>query len=540
MSTNLRRTVDQYPTNPAVISVAQNKKLTYEQFLKEVEATACSLLALGVQRQDRVAVWSSNCLEWTVLQHATAMIGSVQVSLNPALRDAELIHALNSSGARVIIHSEEFKGESQIEVLRRARLLVPSLRAIVVLGNDAPSGWLRWDDFRSAGQGAATNSAVHTRERSLTPSDPVNIQFTSGTTGLPKAATLTHENIVNNGYFIGHLLSYSPKDKVCIPVPLFHCFGQVLGNLACSTHGATMVYPGPTYDAAATLRAVHDERCTSLYGVPSQFIAELQQPSFNEYDLTSLRTGIMAGAPCPVEVMRKVRENMHMDEVAICFGMTETSPVSFQTRKYDPEEKRVCTVGTVHPHVEACVVDPDTEECVERGVPGELWVRGYSVMSGYWNNPIATSSTINDQGWCRTGDLAVLDDDGYCKIVGRLKDVVIRGGENLYPREIEDFLHENPDVIDVQVFGVPDVRMGEQLCAWVKLRHGTGASTTAVRQWCVGKISKHKIPKYWKEVNNEFPTTVSGKPQKYVMRKMAMEELGLGEPVMSGAEAGCG
>lgn len=298
-----------------------------------------------------------------------------------------------------------------------------------------------------------------------------------------------------------------------------------------------MVYPGPTYDAAATLRAVHDERCTSLYGVPSQFIAELQQPTFSEFDLTSLRTGIMAGAPCPVEVMRKVRECMHMKDIAICFGMTETSPVSFQTQHGDSEERRVCTVGTVHPHIEACVVNPETEECVERGVAGELWVRGYSVMAGYWNNPEATAEMITDEGWCRTGDLVVLNEEGYCKIVGRIKDVVIRGGENLFPREIEDFLHNYPDLVDCQIFGVPDARFGEQLCAWVKLRHGT--TTEDVRQWCIGKISKHKIPKYWKQVA-EFPTTTSGKPQKYIMRKMAIEELGLSAPVLSGAESGCG
>jgi len=477
------------------------------------------------------------------------MIGSILVSLNPALKEAELVHALNQSGTSIIILTPEFKGESQIAVLQGVEKKIPMLRHTILLDNSKinediviSSHWLRWKHFFN-NDGSASKS-LQAREKSLHPDDPINMQFTSGTTGLPKAATLSHNNVVNNGYMIGHLLSYSEVDKVCIPVPLFHCFGQVLGNLACTTHGATMVYPGPAFDSSAVLRCVESEKCTSLYGVPSQFISELENPDFDKYDLSSLRTGIMAGAPCPVKIMRKVRGAMSMREIAICFGQTETSPVSFQTRKDDSEELRVFTVGTVHPHIEACVVNPETNEIVERGVSGELLVRGYSIMKGYWNDPEATLNTIDAQGWCHTGDLAVLDDQGYCKIVGRIKDMVLRGGECLFPREIEEFLHQNPVISDVQVFGVPDEKMGEQLCAWVKLKKkygdesgggdAAGAKEEAeeqelfesdLKKWCVGKISKHKIPKYWKIVS-EFPTTASGKPQKYLMRRQAIQELG--------------
>jgi fatty-acyl-CoA synthase len=477
------------------------------------------------------------------------MIGALQVSLNPALREGELVHALGRSGTSVMILAPEFKGESQVDVLQRVQHEISSLKHIIMLDNYcesgngeenveeqksvvAPSDWLPWSVFLTNNK-TSSKAELYSREQSLHPDDPINMQFTSGTTGLPKAATLTHTNVLNNGYMIGHLLRYTPSDKVCIPVPLFHCFGQVLGNLACTTHGATMVYPGQVFDPKAVLHTVESEKCTSLYGVPSQFIAELENPDFGTFDLRSLRTGIMAGAPCPVSIMRRVREDMHMKEISICFGQTETSPVSFQTRKDDTEERRVCTVGMVHPHTEACVVDPETHEIVDRGVAGELWVRGYSVMKGYWNDVEATNNTIDDQGWCHTGDLAVLDGDGYCKIVGRIKDMVLRGGECLFPREIEDFLHHNPVISDVQVFGVPDERMGEQLCAWVKLKEKAEAGTVTVavsevdlKNWCQGKISKHKIPKYWKIVS-EFPTTASGKAQKYLMRRQAIQELGL-------------
>ncbi|KAH7623019.1 hypothetical protein Ndes2526B_g02313 [Nannochloris sp. 'desiccata'] len=546
ISSNLRRTVEKYPTNNAVVSLAQKQTLTYQQFLNNVENVATGLLLLGVQKQDRVALWAANCLEWAVISYATAMIGSIQVSLNPALKENELVHALNRSGTSVIILSPEFKGESQIAVLQRVENKIPMLRHTILLDNnkinegDVPSHWLRWNHFLNTTGSASSkiNGSLHAREKSLHPDDPINMQFTSGTTGLPKAATLSHFNVVNNAYIIGHLLSYSAADRVCIPVPLFHCFGQVLGNLACTTHGATMVYPGPVFDSSAVLRSVESEKCTSLYGVPSQFISELENPDFDKFNLNSLRTGIMAGAPCPVKIMRKVRDTMFMKDIAICFGQTETSPVSFQTRKDDSEELRVCTVGTVHPHIEACVVDPETHEIVERGVSGELWIRGYSVMKGYWNDPEATQNTIDAQGWYHTGDLAVLDDQGYCKIVGRIKDMVLRGGECLFPREIEEFLHQNPVISDVQVFGVPDEKMGEQLCAWVKLkktecstRRGADAGEQVLiesdmKKWCLGKISKHKIPKYWKIVS-EFPTTASGKPQKYLMRRQAIQELGL-------------
>jgi fatty-acyl-CoA synthase len=552
ISSNLRRTVEKYPTNPAIISVAQNKTLTYRQFLHAVENVASALLSLGVQKQDCIALWAANCLEWTIIQYATAMIGAIQVSLNPALKEEELLHALHRSTTSVVILAPEFKGESQVNVLQRVQHKIPTLRHTIVLDNelinqDIPSHWLPWKIFLNIS--SHSKAVLHAREQSLHPDDPINMQFTSGTTGKPKAATLSHRNVVNNGYLIGHLLAYSAVDRVCIPVPLFHCFGQVLGNLACTTHGASMVYSDPVYDPAAVLRSVQNERCSSLYGVPSQFIAELELVDFDKYDLSSLRTGIMAGAPCPSHIMRQVREKMGIKEISICFGQTETSPVSFQTRKDDSEERRVCTVGTVHPHVEACVVDPETEEIVDRGVAGELWIRGYSVMKGYWNDPEATNKTIDSQGWCHTGDLAVLDDQGYCKIVGRLKDMVLRGGECLYPREIEDFLHRNPATSDVQVFGVPDEKMGEQLCAWVKLKsssNNNGAvgeelnplavkvTETDLKNWCAGKISKHKIPKYWKIVSS-FPTTASGKPQKYLMRSQAIKDLGL-EAV--GEEAG--
>jgi fatty-acyl-CoA synthase len=482
------------------------------------------------------------------------MIGSIQVSLNPALKEVELVHTLNQSGTSIIILTPEFKGESQIAVLQGIESKIPMVRHTIMLDNSkineencVPSHWLRWNHFLNNNGSAIDNKeSLHAREKSLHPDDPINMQFTSGTTGLPKAATLSHNNVVNNGYMIGHLLSYSAADRVCIPVPLFHCFGQVLGNLACTTHGATMVYPGPVFNSSAVLRSVANEKCTSLYGLPSQFISELENPDFHKFNLSSLRTGIMAGAPCPVKIMRKVRDAMSMKEIAICFGQTETSPVSFQTRKDDSEELRVCTVGTVHPHVEACVVDPERREIVERGVSGELFIRGYSVMKEYWNDPEATLQTIDAQGWCHTGDLAVLDDQGYCKIVGRIKDMVLRGGECLFPVEIEELLHQNPVISDVQVFGVPDEKMGEQLCAWVKLKKrnsdekegggddAAGACVEAeeqvvfasdLKRWCLGKISRHKIPKYWKIVS-EFPTTASGKPQKYLMRRQAILELG--------------
>ena len=534
---NLRNTVERFATNLAVIDhhhATTPRTVTYEQFLDRVESIASGMVALGVSHGDRIAVYATNSLEWAVLQYAAAMVGAIQVSLNPALRHDELVHALSKTQCSVIFLSKEYKKQSQLPILESALPALPHLRICVLIdahSHDAlPPGWLEWEDVLASGQSRAHRSAAFKQESTVRPSEAANIQFTSGTTGMPKAATLSHINILNNGYFIGQRLRYSPRDRVCIPVPLFHCFGQVLGNLACTTSGATMVYPGPGFDPEQTLKAIVRSRATSIYGTPTHFISMLDAPRFSLYDTaSSLRTGIMAGAPCPPPIMRRVREEMGAHDVSICFGQTETSPVSFQTLPNDSEERRVGTVGTIHPHLEACVVDPDSKrERLPLNTPGELIVRGYSVMMGYFGDDEATAKTIDADGFYRTGDLASIDGDGYLRIVGRIKDVVIRGGENLFPKEIEDFLHTHPDVSEVQVFGVPDKKYGEQLCAWVKLKNGGSTGHhQQLREWCTGKISKHKIPKYWKIVS-EYPTTTSGKPQKFIMRKMASEELGLG------------
>jgi fatty-acyl-CoA synthase len=522
---NLDRTVARFPDHDAVVSVHQGIRQTYAEFHAAVTEIARGLLAVGVEPGDRVGIWSPNNAEWVTLQYATAKVGAILVNINPAYRTSELAYALGQSGVSTLVLAPRFRTADYLDMLDQVAAQVPTLRRRVVLGPEAPPGTMGWDDLRDA---AARVSIDRLRacEAQLQFDDPINIQYTSGTTGFPKGATLSHHNILNNGFFIGEGCRYSEADRVCIPVPLYHCFGMVLGNLACTTHGATMVYPAEAFEPEATLAAVQGERCTSLYGVPTMFIAELEHPGFADFDLSSLRTGIMAGSPCPVEVMKKVQADMHMDEVTICYGMTETSPVSFQTAPDDPVDKRVSTVGRIHPHVEAKVVDPDNGRIVPRGTPGELCTRGYLVMLGYWEDEDATAGAIDRAGWMHTGDLATVDEDGYANIVGRIKDMVIRGGENIYPREVEEFLFQHPAVSDVQVVGVPDPKYGEELCAWVRLREGQEVTGDELREWCRGRIATFKIPRHWKFVDG-FPMTVTGKVQKFKMRESSVAELGL-------------
>jgi fatty-acyl-CoA synthase len=522
---NLDRTVAAHPDNDAVVSVHQGIRLSYAAFAEAVEEVARGLLGIGVEPGERVGIWAPNSAEWAILQYATAKMGAILVNLNPAYRSSEIAYALGQAGVSTLVMAPRFRSIDYVATLDEVAGDLPGLTRRIVLGGDTPAGSMSWDDLRDAASGA-TADQLRAREAVLQFDDPVNIQYTSGTTGFPKGATLSHHNILNNGYFVGRGCGYTDADRVCVPVPLYHCFGMVMGNLACTTHGATIVYPAEGFEPEATLAAVAAERCTSLYGVPTMFIAELDHPGFAGHDLSSLRTGIMAGSPCPVEVMKRVRAEMHMDEVTICYGMTETSPVSFQTATDDPVDKRVGTVGRVHPHVEVKVVDPDSGRVVPRGEPGELCTRGYPVMLGYWDNAEATAESIDRAGWMHTGDLAVLDDDGYANIVGRIKDLVIRGGENVYPREVEEFLYGHPAVADVQVIGVPDERYGEELCAWVRLRDGEQAGGDELRDWCQGRIASFKVPRYWR-FTDEFPMTVTGKVQKFKMREVSIEELGL-------------
>jgi fatty-acyl-CoA synthase len=515
---NLRATAARHPDRDALVSCAQDVRLTYAAFDAAVDDVARGLLALGLDAGDRVALWSPNCVEWTLLQYATARTGLILVNVNPAYRTSELGYVLRQSGARLLVAARTFKGSDYVAMVDAVRGDVPALARVVWLGDD-------WDAL-VAGGADVDPAALAARERTLRPEDPINIQYTSGTTGAPKGATLSHRNILNNGYLVGRGCRYTEQDRICIPVPFYHCFGMVMGNLAATTHGACTVIPAPAFDAEASLRAVADERCTSLYGVPTMFIAELDHPDFDRFDLSSLRTGIMAGSPCPVEVMKRVMTRMHMDEVTICYGMTETSPVSTQTAADDPLEARIGSVGRVHPHVEVQVVDPATGARVPRGGTGELCTRGYSVMLGYWEDPERTAEAIDGDGWMHTGDLATMDDAGYVSIVGRSKDMIIRGGENVYPREVEEFLYGHPDVADVQVIGVPDDRFGEEVMAWVVLRPGATADGDAIRAHCRGQIAHYKVPRYVKVVDG-FPMTVTGKVQKYRMREQAIEELGL-------------
>jgi fatty-acyl-CoA synthase len=515
---NLRRTVERVPDSEALVVRHQNYRATYAQLWDQTTQAARGLLARGVNKGDRVGIWSPNRAEWVILQYATARIGAILVNINPAYRTSELRYALQQSGTSLLVLAKGFRTANYVAMLDEVRGECPELQQSLIIDDEWNALLARVDDV--------SIEELSALEASLQFDDPINIQYTSGTTGFPKGATLSHHNILNNGFFIGQALRYSERDRVCIPVPFYHCFGMVLGNLACTTHGACMVVPGESYEALAAMEAVQAEGCTALYGVPTMFIGELDHPRFADFDFSSLRTGIMAGSPCPVEVMRKVQSQMHMPEVTICYGMTETAPVSTQSSTDDPLDKRVSTVGRIHPHVEIKIVDAGTGQVVPRGETGELCTRGYSVMLGYWNNPEATAEAIDAARWMHTGDLATMDDEGYVNIVGRIKDMIIRGGENVYPREIEEFLYTHPDISDVQVIGVPSERYGEEVMAWVKLREGAAVSDEALVAYCRGKIATFKIPRYWKFVDG-FPMTVTGKIQKFKMREEAVAELGL-------------
>ena len=515
----LDRVSRRHPDRDAVVSVHQEVRLRYAEFAQACDEIARGLLALGVQHGERVGIWSTNNVEWTIAQFATAKIGAILVNINPAYRTVELEYALRQSGVRTLLVQSQYKTSDYLAMVEEVRDRLPELSEVVAIGDGDPRrvGDLRWDDLRAASAGV-TAEQLEIRQRATQFDEAINIQYTSGTTGFPKGATLSHHNILNNGFFIGEICRYTPDDRVCIPVPFYHCFGMVLGNLACVTHGAAIVIPAPAFDPQSSLAAVESEHCTSLYGVPTMFIAELALPNFADFDLSSLRTGIMAGAPCPVEVMRRVRSEMHMDEVTICYGMTETSPVSFQTAVDDPVEKRVGTVGRVHPHIEVKIVD-EHSRIVPRNVPGELCTRGYSVMLGYWNDPENTAASIDPARYMHTGDIAIMDDDGYVMISGRVKDMVIRGGENIYPREIEEFLFTHPSIRDVSVVGVPDERFGEQLCAWIILHEEASVNEDAVKAYCQGKIAHFKVPHYVR-FTDAFPMTVTGKVQKYKLREL--------------------
>jgi fatty-acyl-CoA synthase len=516
---NLVRTIARVPDAEALVSYRQGARYTYAEFGEAVDRLAGGLLAAGLDKGDRVGVWSPNRAEWALIQYATARAGVILVNINPAYRVNELEYALGQSGCRWIFATQQLKDADFVAMVDQVRPQLPALERAIFF--DTPD----WEEVAS---GAGFTGDLDARARELDFDDPINIQYTSGTTGFPKGATLTHHNILNNGYFVGMTLDYSERDRVCIPVPLYHCFGMVLGNLAATSHGACMVYPAETFEPEATLEACAQERCTSLYGVPTMFIAELANERFPEFDLGSLRTGIMAGSPCPIEVMKRVGSQMGIDEMSIAFGMTETSPVTTQVRCDDTLENRCGTVGQALPHVEIKIVDPETGRTVSRGEPGEFCARGYVVMQGYWNDPERTAESIDLQHWMHTGDLATMDEQGYVRIVGRIKDMVIRGGENVYPREIEEFLYTHPDVADVQVIGVPDERYGEELMAWVIPRAGSTVSEEEIREFCKGQIARFKIPRYVKLVDS-FPMTVTGKVQKFKMREVAIEELGLGQ-----------
>src|SRR6266550_2599098 len=515
---NLRRTVERCGERDAIVVRSQACRATYRQLWDSTTTLARALIASGVQRGDRVGIWSPNRFEWVLTQFATARIGAILVNINPAYKTSELQYVLTQAGVSLLIHAQAFRTSDYALMVEEVRRHCPALRETIVIDTEWPSLL-----DRAAG---ASGDELADRESRLQFDDPINIQYTSGTTGFPKGATLSHHNILNNGYLVGEMIKYTEQDRVCIPVPFYHCFGMVMGNLACSSHGACMVVPSEAFDPLATLETIAAEHCTSLYGVPTMFIAQLAHPRFTEFDLTSLRTGVMAGSPCPVEVMKQVQSLMHMPEVTICYGMTETSPVSTQSGWNDPLDRRVSTVGRVHPHVEIKIVDPETAAIVPRGVPGELCTRGYSVMIGYWGNDEATRDAIDAAGWMHTGDLATADEDGYVNIVGRIKDMIIRGGENVYPREVEEYLYTHPAVLDVQVIGVPSEKYGEEVMAWVKRRPGMDVSREDLVAFCRGRIATFKIPCFWKFVE-EFPTTVTGKVQKFRMREMAVAELGL-------------
>ena len=519
---NFDRTAAAFPDRLALVDVPAGLRYSYAELKDEVDALAYSLLQAGVGKGDRVGIWSPNRAEWIVTQYATAKIGAILVNINPAYRTSELEFVLNQSGCKLLIAAQRLKTSDYAAMIAEVRPRCADLEQVVLLDSDA------WRELLETGKYADISIRNAELEAiKLSADDPINIQYTSGTTGFPKGATLSHHNILNNGFFVGELCHYTEEDKICIPVPFYHCFGMVMGNLAATSHGAAMIIPAPVFDPVMTLEAVQNERCTSLYGVPTMFIAELAVPGIDSYDLSSLRTGIMAGSPCPVEVMKQVIDRMGMSEVSICYGMTETSPVSTQTRTDDSIERRVATVGRVGPHLEVKVVDPATGLTAERGTPGELCTRGYSVMLGYWRQPDKTNEVIDAARWMHTGDLAVMDDDGYLSITGRIKDMVIRGGENIYPREVEEFLYTHPDILDAQVIGVPDAKYGEELMAWIRLRPGaTPITPESLREFCSGKLAHYKIPRYV-HITDEFPMTVTGKVRKVEMREKSVEILSL-------------
>ncbi len=531
------RTVARWGERPAVIARQQGVRWSYAELARRVDAFAAGLLALGLEAGDRIGIWSPNNSEWIVAQYATAKAGLVLVNLNPAYRLAELDYALNKVECRALITATAFKTSDYIGMVntlapelrtstpgRLSAAALPALRTVIQIGPDPAPGTVPFGRVYECGD-EAERARLAATAALLQFDDPINIQFTSGTTGAPKGATLTHHNILNNGCFIGRALHYTEQDKVCIPVPMYHCFGMVIGSLACMTHGAAMVFPGEGFDPLATMQAVADERCTSVYGVPTMFIAQLQHPDFSRFDFSSVRTGVMAGAPCPIEVMKRVIEQMHARDITICYGMTETSPVSTQSATDDPIERRVSTVGRVHPHLEVKIVDAEGR-IVPRGATGELCTRGYSVMLGYWNDEARTAQAIDRAGWMHTGDLATMDAEGFCNIVGRIKDMVIRGGENIYPREVEEFLYRHPKIEEVQVFGVADAKFGEELAAWIKPRAGETLTEDEVRAFCKDQIAHYKVPRHIRFVT-DYPMTVTGKMQKFLMRESMQQELGL-------------
>jgi fatty-acyl-CoA synthase len=517
---NFARTAAEHADREALVEVASGRRWTWAELDRDVDDLARALIAAGLEPGDRVGIWAPNCAEWTLTQYAAAKAGVVLVNINPSYRTHELAYAVNQSGLRLLVAASRFKTSDYRGMVEETRDQCPTLEAVVYLDTDDLA------TFVEAGRGLPAD-ALPLRMAGLSPDDPINIQYTSGTTGFPKGATLSHRNILNNGYLTTELINLTHEDRLCIPVPFYHCFGMVMANLGCTSHGATMVIPAPGFDPEITLRTIAEERCTGVYGVPTMFIAMQNHPSFAEHDLSSLRTGIMAGSICPVEVMRRCIDDMHLAEVAIAYGMTETSPVSCQTRADDDLDRRTATIGRVHPHVEIKIVDPVTGETVQRGQPGEFCTRGYSVMLGYWQDPEKTAEAIDADGWMHTGDLAEMREDGYCNIVGRIKDMVIRGGENIYPREIEEFLYAHPDIEDVQVIGVPDEKYGEELCAWIKMRAGAvPLDADSVRAFATGKLAHYKVPRYVRVVD-EFPMTVTGKIRKVQMREETARELGL-------------
>ena len=532
------QTVEKYPDNDALIVHHQNIRYSYLDFQKKVNECARALLALGIKKGDRVGVWAPNCAEWTITQFATSKIGAIQVNINPSYRLHELEYALNQSGCTALVTADSFKTSAYTEMLYelapelnscKAGQLnaakIPQLKTIIRLHPDSSPGMFSWTEMLAFAD-QVTAKTLAELQATLAFDEPINIQYTSGTTGYPKGATLSHHNILNNGYLVAEIMKFTDKDRLIIPVPLYHCFGMVMGNLGCVTHGATMIYPSEGFEPEAVLKAAESEKATALFGVPTMFIAELEHPNFNQYDLSTLRTGIMAGSPCPVEVMKNVNNLMNMHEVEIAYGMTETSPVSTQTRHNDPLDKRVSTVGQVLPHTEIKIIDPETGQVVPIGEAGELCTRGYCVMLGYWNDEEKTRSAIDAARWMHTGDLATMDEEGYLNIVGRIKDMVIRGGENIYPREIEEFLYSHPKISDVQVIGVPDKKYGEEIMAWIKLKEGESTTDEDIKAYCQGKIAHFKIPRYIR-FTQDFPMTVTGKIRKVEMRQISIKELNL-------------